>query len=71
MSENFHSDFLFATPSFAEGMGRLVDFGNTLTEYNRTRSSAEADQRAITQDWLAVGDDIRGAIAEFPSHVSI
>jgi hypothetical protein len=70
LSENFHSNFLFATPSFAEGAGRLVDFGNFLTEYNTTRTSEEADKRATTQDWLAVGDDMRQAISAFPDHVN-
>ena len=71
MSDNFHSTFLFATPSFAEGVGRLVDFGNALTEYNVSRSTEEADLRAVTYDWLAVGDDIRGAITSFRADASV
>lgn len=32
------SDFLFARPSFWEGLGRLIDFGGTLTEFNSAAS---------------------------------
>jgi hypothetical protein len=71
MSESYHSDFLFATPSFTEGVGRLVDFGNALTEYNVSRSTEEADKRALTQDWLAVGDDIRGAVVAYREDVAV
>ena len=55
------STFLFAMPRFAVGVGRLIDFGATLTEYNQSFSPAEADAIAIAQDWHAVGDDLRDA----------
>jgi len=61
--EDFRSTFLFANPSWIEGIGRLVDFANALTEYNRTGSPEDPDARAIAQDWLAVGDDLRRAMA--------
>lgn len=70
MTENYRSDFLFATPSFKEGVARLVDFGNFMTDYNTTRTTQDADKRATTQDWLAVGDDIRGAITDFAARVN-
>jgi hypothetical protein len=56
------SDFtsiLFAKPSFWEGWARIVDFGNTLTEYNRSRTGEQADRFALTADWAAIGEDIR------------
>lgn len=58
------STFLFAVPSLAEGIGRLVDFGDTLTEYNGSDSSEVADARAMRADWAAVGDDLRAALRE-------
>jgi len=51
-----------ATPTWQEGAGRLVDFSDSLTEYNQTDSAANADARPIAQDWLAVGDYIRDAM---------
>ena len=59
MGEKIRSTFLFATPSWKEGAGRLVDFADTLTEYNRTE---DPDDRATRQDWLAVGDYLREAL---------
>ncbi len=42
-----YTDFLYARPSFAEGMARIMDFGNTLTEYNR---SPDPDTMALVAD---------------------
>ena len=53
----------FATPTWQEGAGRLVDFGNTLTEYNR---SANPDARAMAQDWGAVGEFLAVALDDRP-----
>ena len=53
----------FATPTWQEGVGRLVDFGNTLTEYNR---SANPDARAMAQDWGAVGEFLAVALDDRP-----
>lgn len=58
------STFLFATPSFSEGMGRVLDIGDTLTEYNRSATPELADQRALRADWCAVGLDILSVINE-------
>ncbi len=42
-----------------------MDFGNAMTEFNRTSGAEDPDIRATTQDWLAVGDHIRRALAKF------
>ncbi len=54
-----YTDFLYARPSFAEGMARILDFGNTLNEYNR---SPDPDTIALAADWNAVGEDLARAI---------
>jgi hypothetical protein len=58
------TDFLFANPSFLTGAGRVIDLGASLerASYNLSRTPREADERAITQDWAAVGGDLAGAI---------
>lgn len=56
------SQLLFARPSFIEGVGRLVDFAGTLSEYNGSESGAIADELAIRSDWQAVGDDLTASI---------
>ena len=60
-----HSDFLYARPSFLEGVARIIDMGGTLNEYNSSRSGQEADAVALRSDWAAIGQDMRDAIGEF------
>jgi len=55
------SDFLFARPSFFEGVARILDFGNTLQEYN-TSTPEMADYHALKADWQAVGEDMMRAV---------
>ena len=53
------SDFLFARPSFIEGMARLFDFGGTLNEYNTVLMT---DETALALDWASVGADLWDAL---------
>lgn len=62
MDDSVRSTFLFALPTWQEGVGRLVDFADALTEYNSTKEPENADARATAQDWLAVGDELRTAM---------
>ena len=50
-----YSFLLFARPSFLEGMARILDFGNTLSEYNCAPSWNQADALAIESDWASRG----------------
>lgn len=59
------SDFLFAMPSFKNGMARILDFGSTLNIYNTSDSSEEADCNALYSDWYVVGQDLYGAMKEY------
>ena len=56
------SDLLFTRPSFLEGVARILDFGNTLQEYNTSISPEMADYRALMADWQAVGEDMMRAV---------
>ena len=56
------STILFATPSLLEGWARIVDIGDTLSEYNVSPSPEWADAVALWMDWYGVGDDIRTAM---------
>ena len=56
------SDFLYACPSFLEGVARIMDFGNTLNEYNYSKDDEEADEKAFRMDWMIVGADLRKAM---------
>lgn len=59
-----YTSVLFARPSFSEGVGRLLDFGNTLTEYNRSLSGQMADEAALRADALAIGVDLMTVLQE-------
>lgn len=61
---------LFAMPSFFEGAGRILDFGDTLTEYNQSLSGDAADVWAVTRDFRAVGADLRAAVAQFAEELA-
>lgn len=60
-----YSDFLYARPSFLEGVARIFDFGGALNEYNVSSTGHEADTAAIRSDWEAIGQDMRAAIEAF------
>ena len=50
---------LFARPSFFDGVARLLDFGDTMTEYNQSLSPQQADELAMRADCEAVAADFR------------
>jgi hypothetical protein len=58
------SYYLFAKPSFIEGMARVLDLGNTLNVYNESPTDVEADSMALYLDWALIGNDISQAISE-------
>ena len=61
---NDYTSFLFARPSFSEGVGRVLDFGNTLTEYNSSIDGEQADRIALSSDWRSVGSDIADTLRQ-------
>jgi len=63
------SDFLFAQPSLWEGMGRLLDFGGFLSEYNTSRNGREADAVANAMDWKAVYEDLETAYNDYTQSI--
>jgi hypothetical protein len=58
------TDFLFARPSFGSGVARALDLSGQFDAYNISTSEAEADQRAIASDWLAIGKDLGEALEQ-------
>lgn len=59
------STFLFARPSFLEGMARVMDLGSTMQIYNSSKSEKEADIKALKKDWEAVGEDTLNAVEKY------
>jgi len=62
---NNNSTFLFARPSFVEGVARVMDLGSSLQVYNGSKTPEEADLRALKNDWASVGSDIINAAKEY------
>lgn len=56
------SDFLFAEPDELSGVARLWDFSGTFDAYNISRSTEEADAKAVLADWHMVGKDLKEAM---------
>jgi len=56
--------FLYARPSFLDGLARSFDFGGTLNEYNESLTPKQADFLALRADWLTIAGDLRNAIEE-------
>ena len=48
---------------YLEGMARVIDLGDTLTEYIVSRSGPEADYLALRADVTAIGQDMRTVLA--------
>ncbi|PIQ80063.1 MAG: hypothetical protein CO042_00255 [Parcubacteria group bacterium CG_4_9_14_0_2_um_filter_41_8] len=64
MGTKYLTAYLFAQPSFAEGMGRTLDIGGVFDNYNESESGKEADALALQNDWRMVGEDMKSAIQE-------
>ena len=59
---NQYSTLLYAQPSFLKGIARIFDVGGGLNTYNTSLTPEQADYRALSSDWHAVGEDIREAM---------
>lgn len=69
-SGRMRAAILFARPSALGGVASILDFGDTLTEYNTANSPEQADLLALWSDWLAVGDDMWAALRAYEGTVS-
>ena len=60
MEQRIHTDFLVPEDSALGGAGAIFNvFGGSFYIYNRSGSGADADARAIRQDFAMIGQDIR------------
>jgi len=59
------SYYLFARPSFLEGVARVFDIGGVFDAYNESKTPVEADTKAMLHDWMMVGSDISHAFKEY------
>lgn len=64
-----YSEFLFARPTLLEGVARILDFGNTMQEYNTSLTGQQADFRALRSDWLQISADMRQSVEQFQGQI--
>jgi hypothetical protein len=64
MSDAKLSSILYASFSVWEGLGRVLDYGDTMTDFNYSLTEQQADRIAIRADWRAVGNDVAYVITE-------
>jgi len=57
-----YTDFLYARPNLAEGIGSVVDLFGTMQRYNESNTPEEADIKALWSDFKSVGIDIQNAV---------
>jgi len=62
---NPKSFFLFAVPSFMDGVARVVDLWGTLEIYNESLTDIEADKMAVRKDWEAIGEDLNKCLTDY------
>lgn len=62
----FHTDFLFANPSFIVGAGSIFNIAGNYFDYNYSHSTDEADAKAIRSDWGMIGQDMFEVIEHTP-----
>lgn len=64
-----NSRFVYARPSFIEGMARVLDLGGTLNVYHNLPAGEPAGPldtvAALRKHWVAVGEHMRCAIGEW------
>lgn len=58
----FNTDFLFPEQDELTGMATVLDIFGANTPYNYSKSSEEADLKAIAHDWASIGEDLAEAI---------
>jgi hypothetical protein len=57
------SDYLFAEPSFFEGVARNMDLFGSMNNYNTSKSEQEADNKAFQVDVSSLQKDMDKAVS--------
>lgn len=56
------TDFLFCTPNFWTGAASSINLFGNFYEFNTSETGAEADMRAIQNDFDMVGQDLNNVL---------
>jgi hypothetical protein len=64
------SGLLYANSSFIEGMGRTLDIGATMDDYNYAPTGPLADLIALASDWHVISSGLHSSLLEGISRLS-
>jgi hypothetical protein len=67
--DEIYRHYSFTRPSFIEGLGRIFDLGHSRRTYEMAPDGAEADARALEQDWQTIGRDFQMILGS-PRHTA-
>jgi hypothetical protein len=67
----YKTDFLFPKTSFVVGIGSIFNVFGNYYKFNTSKTSVEADFKAIESDWGVVGQDIEKAIKNVKKELSL
>lgn len=67
----YRTNFLFPKTSFFVGMGSAFNLFGNYYKFNSSKTSLEADYKAIESDWGIVGQDIEKAIKNVKKELSL
>jgi len=62
--QRFYTDFMVPSGSFLIGAGSVFNIAGKYFSYNRSVNGQVADARALRQDFIMIGQDIRGVVQE-------
>mgnify|MGYP001184921638 CR=1 FL=1 len=57
--------FIFKIPNFSSGFSSVLDIAGTNTKFKTSKTSEEADYKALLSDWTVTGQDIKNAIIDY------
>ncbi len=60
--KKYHTDFLFASPSFLTGTGSVFNMWGNYFIFNYSPTTQKADEKAIRNDWGMIGCDLLEAL---------
>lgn len=64
VKKRIFTDFLTSKMSFLSGMGSVLNLGGSYYDFNASKSSSEADFKAILNDWQMISQDFLDVIEE-------
>lgn len=61
----YHTDFLFPNSGFLMGAGSVFNIAGNYFEFNYSSADQNADEKAISNDWGVIGEDLAAIMSAF------